>query len=113
MGDTIAELLTNAQEAVQLWAEDVIASKADLPEPRSIDEVRRDSDVARDLAEGGLLAVVPLVMEIGRPVKANLSLDAGLLTAIDEAPPPAGLPAPRSSRARSARRSLRKDSSAS
>jgi predicted RNase H-like HicB family nuclease len=91
MGNTIAELLTNAQEALQLWAEDAIASKADLPEPRSIDEVRKDPAVARDLAEGGLLAAVPLVIEIGRPVKANLSLDAGLLTAIDEAAAARGL----------------------
>jgi predicted RNase H-like HicB family nuclease len=91
MGGTIAELLANAQEALQLWAGDAIASKADLPEPRSIDEVRKDPGVARDLAEGGLLAVVPLVMEIGRPVKANLSLDAGLLTAIDEAAAARGL----------------------
>jgi predicted RNase H-like HicB family nuclease len=59
MGDTIAGLLTNAQEALQLWAEDAIASKADLPEPRGIDEVRKDPGVARDLTEGGLLAVVP------------------------------------------------------
>jgi metal-responsive CopG/Arc/MetJ family transcriptional regulator len=28
---------------------------------------------------------VPLVLDAGRPVKANLSLDAGLLNAIDEA----------------------------
>jgi hypothetical protein len=34
---------------------------------------------------------VPLVLETGRPVKANLSLDAGLLAAIDEAAAARGL----------------------
>lgn len=91
MGDTIADLLTNAQEALQLWAEDAMASKESIPKPRSMEEIRKDPGVARDLAEGGLLAVVPLVMEMGRPVKANLSLDAGLLSAIDEAAAARGL----------------------
>ena len=91
MGDTIADLLANAQEALQLWAEDTANSKEGLPKPRSIEAIRKDPDVARDLAEGGVLAVVPLVMETGRAVKANLSLDAGLLAAIDEAAAARGL----------------------
>jgi HicB-like antitoxin of HicAB toxin-antitoxin system len=72
-------------------AEDAVSSKEGLPKPRSIEAIRKDPDVARDLAEGGVLAVVPLVMETGRPVKANLSLDAGLLAAIDEAAAARGL----------------------
>jgi predicted RNase H-like HicB family nuclease len=91
MGDTIAELLVNAQEALQLWGEDVLKSGERLPQPRTIEAIRKDPDVARDLAEGGVLAVVPLVLETGRPVKANLSLDAGLLAAIDEAAAARGL----------------------
>jgi predicted RNase H-like HicB family nuclease len=91
MGDIIADLLANAQEALQLWAEDAVDGKEDLPKPRSIEAIRKDPDVARDLAQGGVLAVVPLVMETGRPVKANLSLDAGLLAAIDEAAAARGL----------------------
>jgi len=91
MGNTIAELLVNAQEALQLWAEDVLASKERLPKPRSIEAIRKDAEVARDLAEGGVLAFVPLVIETGRPAKANLSLDAGLLAAIDDAAAARGL----------------------
>jgi predicted RNase H-like HicB family nuclease len=91
MGDTIAEVLANAQEALQLWAEDAVKSKEGVPKPRSIEAIRTDPDVARDLAEGGVLAIVPLVMETGRPVKANLSLDAGLLAAIDDAAAARGL----------------------
>jgi predicted RNase H-like HicB family nuclease len=91
MGNTIPDLLANAQEALQLWAEDALKDNERLPKPRSIEAIRKDPDVARDLAEGCLLAVVPLIIETGRPVKANLSLDAGLLAAIDEAAAARGL----------------------
>jgi predicted RNase H-like HicB family nuclease len=91
MGDTLADLLANAQEALQLWAVDAIESGEKLPKPRTMEQVRKDPDVARALAEGSALAIVPLVMETGRPVKANLSLDAGLLSAIDEAAEARGL----------------------
>jgi predicted RNase H-like HicB family nuclease len=91
MGSTIADLLSNAQEALQLWAEDVLESGDALPKPRSIEVIRKDRDVARDLTDGAVLAIVPLVIETGRPVKANLSLDAGLLAAIDEAAAARGL----------------------
>ena len=41
--------------------------------------------VAATLAEGGVFILVPLLMMSGRSVKANISLDQGLLDAIDEA----------------------------
>ena len=43
MGDTIADLLSNAQEALQLWAEDAVNSGESLPKPRSIDRLSFDS----------------------------------------------------------------------
>jgi predicted RNase H-like HicB family nuclease len=91
MGDDLEDLLINAQEALQLWAQDAIESGEKLPKPRTMEQIRKDPEVARDLAQGAALAVVPLVIELGRPVKANLSLDAGLLSAIDEAAQARGL----------------------
>jgi predicted RNase H-like HicB family nuclease len=91
MGETLAGLLANAQEALQLWAEDAIENGEKVPSPRTMEQVRKDTDVARELAGGAALAIVPLVLEKGRPVKANLSLDAGLLAAIDEAAAARGL----------------------
>jgi predicted RNase H-like HicB family nuclease len=91
MGDTMADALRNAQEALQLWAEDARARGQRIPKPRSMEAVRKDAEVAADLASGGALAIVPLVLESGRPVKANLSLDAGLLAAIDDAAAARGL----------------------
>jgi hypothetical protein len=53
--------------------------------------LRNDPDVAEAIAEGAALAMVPLVLDAGRPARANLSLDAGLLAALDEAAAAKGL----------------------
>jgi hypothetical protein len=74
--------LRNAVEAVTLWVEDARADGEKIPKPRPAEKLRTDPDVAAALAEGGVLAYVPLVLDAARPVKANLSLDAGLLSAI-------------------------------
>jgi predicted RNase H-like HicB family nuclease len=91
MGDTVESLLVHGQEALRLWAEDAIADGEPLPAPRSFVEVAKDPDVAAALKEGAVLAIVPLLIESGRSVKANLSLDAWLLAAIDEAAAARGL----------------------
>jgi hypothetical protein len=62
-----------------------------MPRPRTIEAIRRDGVVASALADGAVLAVVPLLLDAGRPAKANLSVDAGLLKAIDEAAEAHGL----------------------
>lgn len=90
-GRTTDEALRNAVEAVRLWAEDAHADGEALPRPRAADALRRDADVAAALERGAALAIVPLLLDSGRPAKANLSLDAGLLAAIDEAAAAHGL----------------------
>jgi len=62
-----------------------------LPPPRSVEALRADPEIAAALTEGAALAIVPLLLDSGRPVRANLSLDAGLLNAIDEAAKAHGL----------------------
>jgi predicted RNase H-like HicB family nuclease len=88
---TTDEALRRATEAVRLWAEDALADGEKLPRPRSAEALRNDPEVARALAQGAALAIIPLVRDAGRPTKANLSLDAGLLAAIDEAAAARGL----------------------
>jgi predicted RNase H-like HicB family nuclease len=90
-GPTVDEALRNAVEAVTLWVEDARADGERIPKPRSAEKLRSDPNVVDSLAQGGILAYVPLVLDAGRPVKANLSLDAGLLNAIDEAAERRGL----------------------
>ena len=79
-----------ALDALAEWVRDA-RMEGDAPKPRPIEELRRDSDVIETLAEGGAFIAVPLVIESGRPVKANISLDAGLLDAINSAAKAAGL----------------------
>lgn len=85
MADTIDEALVNAAEALRDWVTGVEAQGGSIPPPRSPDALRADPEVAEALAEGSTLASVILVREAGRPVRANLSLDAGVLAAIDAA----------------------------
>ena len=90
-GPTIDDALRNAIEAVTLWVEDARADGEKIPPPRTAEKLCGDPEVAAALADGGVLAYVPLVLDAARPVKANLSLDAGLLNAIDEAAERRGL----------------------
>ncbi|MPZ58693.1 MAG: ribbon-helix-helix protein, CopG family [Rhizobiales bacterium] len=91
MGKTVDEALRSAAVAVREWAADALADGEALPRPSAAETLRNDRDVATALAAGAMLAVVPLVLDAGRPAKANLSLDAGLLEAIDEAAAAKGL----------------------
>jgi predicted RNase H-like HicB family nuclease len=90
MGVDENEAYANAIEALGEWVHDARADGA-APAPRSVAALRRDPDVKAALAEGAVFLSVPLIEETGRPVKANISLDRGLLDAIDEAAKRAGL----------------------
>ena len=83
MGRTVDQALVNAADAMRDWAEVTEELGRPISPPRTIEELQRDPDVAAALAEGAVLASVPLIRESGRPVKANLSLDSAVLAAID------------------------------
>jgi hypothetical protein len=84
MGGTIEEALANAVETLRDWVEVMEGDGKVIPAPRALEDLRRDPEGAAELAEGAMLASIPLVRETGRPAKANLSIDAGILAAIDE-----------------------------
>ena len=84
MGDTVDAAIGNAAEALRDWVT-ATEARASAPAPSAIETLRRDPNVARALAEGATLTTIPLIRDTGRPVKANLSLDAGVLAAIDNA----------------------------
>ena len=76
--DAIDYVLPNACEALELWFED-----AEDILPRRLDEIR--DLAAADLAEGAFIVAVPRITRSGRQVRANISLDRGMLDAIDRA----------------------------
>jgi predicted RNase H-like HicB family nuclease len=90
-GATVDEALRNAQEAVSLWADEMLAQGGKVPAPRPLEAAFADPEIATALSEGSALALVPLVRDSGRAARANISIDAGLLDAIDEAAAARGL----------------------
>lgn len=84
--DDMDDLLTNASEALSLHLE-----AGTLPEARALDTVRADDGVAKDLAAGAFLLAVPIVSLSGRSTKANITMDAGLLAAVDQTAKERGL----------------------
>ena len=78
--DEMDNLVSNAAEALSLWAED-----AALPPPRRIEDIVANKDVAAELAGGAFLISVPLNENDTRVVSANISLERGMLKAIDQA----------------------------
>lgn len=76
--DEETDIVTNAIEALRLWAEDEA-----LPEPSTIAEIRERDDVRSALASGGFLVRVPLIEDDTRVVRVNLTFEAGMLDAID------------------------------
>ncbi|PTW62049.1 HicB-like antitoxin of HicAB toxin-antitoxin system [Breoghania corrubedonensis] len=78
--DSEEDLITNAQEALALYLEDEAA-----PQARSVIEINNDPEVKAELAKGAFLIAVPWLTLSGRTKKANITLDAGLLDAIEEA----------------------------
>ena len=76
--DDLADVQANASEAVALYLE---GEKA--PKPSTIEKIR--DMAADDLADGAFLLAVPYVYVSNRPQRINISIDRGVLDAIDAA----------------------------
>jgi predicted RNase H-like HicB family nuclease len=77
------EVLDNAADALSDWVADEIADGRSAPHPRSYVELLKAGEYG--LGQGGMVAWVPLLVDTGKLVRANISMDAGLLASIDEA----------------------------
>ena len=78
--DSADEILPHAMEALELFADDT----RDLPAPSSIEAIKSMPEIRTDLATGAFLVSVPLVRNSGKSARVNITLDKGLLQAIDE-----------------------------
>jgi len=77
--DRLEDVVPNACEALALWFED----NEDKRGPSNMEWVR--ANALQDLREGAFLIAVPLISNAGKPVRVNVSLDRGMLDAIDTA----------------------------
>lgn len=79
--DTSEDLIANAMEALELWSDDI----AEMPAASTIEALRSDQAIQAELAAGAMLVSVPFVRNIGKSARINITLDKGLLEAIDDA----------------------------
>ena len=84
--DNEEEIVSNAVEALRLWAED-----ENLPTPSTHAEILARDDVRDELKAGAFLVRIPVIEEHTRTVRANITLEAGTLAAIDAAAKKRGL----------------------
>ncbi len=90
MGVTPDQAWRNAIAALADWVTEVGGTEA-APAPRPLEELRSDTEVREALIEGASFIAVPLLIESGRSVRANISMDQGVLAAIDAAAEARGL----------------------
>jgi predicted RNase H-like HicB family nuclease len=90
MGVTADEVWRNAVGVLADWVGEMGGAEA-VPAPRPLKSYRDDPEVKEAMAEGAVLIAIPLLIESGKSVRANISMDQGILTAIDSAAAERGL----------------------
>jgi predicted RNase H-like HicB family nuclease len=90
-GATADEAIRNAVDVLRVWAELMEEDGEAMPTPRGTGELRDDADVIESASRGGAMILIPLLRNTGRTVRANISIDAGTLSAIDAAAKAQGL----------------------
>ena len=83
VGDTMDEAIRSGTEALAFHIEGMIQDEERIPEPRSVQDIEADPDLAQ-WREGAIICIVPLIFDKGSTRRVNISLDYGLLHAIDD-----------------------------
>ncbi|MDE2977399.1 MAG: type II toxin-antitoxin system HicB family antitoxin [Acidobacteriota bacterium] len=83
VGDTVDEAVRLGREALAFHVEGLVADGARIPTPRSIDAIKADPELA-DWRHEADFVLIPLLLDRGSSRRVNISLDRGLLEAIDD-----------------------------
>lgn len=89
-GQTADQATRRAVEALRLYIEDAGSDEV-LPTPRSLDDLLSDAEIAKALATGAVAFRVPVLAASGKPERVNISVDSGVLRAVDQAAKTSGL----------------------
>ncbi len=81
--------INDATSAAREWAQHRSTKGVELPAARTLRQIIGDGEMNQEAGE--IAVMIPLLLDTGRPVRANLSLDAALLEAIDAAARARGL----------------------
>lgn len=82
-GETVAEAIQSAIEGLAAWADAHVKDGLEMPPMRrslGVD-VKNPDDMP---GPGEAIVMIPLLLDTGRTVKANVTFDAGLLATIDQ-----------------------------
>ena len=82
-GDTIDETIQRGATALAFHIEGMIQDGETVPAPRSLQGIEGDPSLA-EWREGAAICFVPAVIDKGSSRRVNISLDYGLLQAIDD-----------------------------
>ena len=85
MGATFDDVEANGIEALREWAVDHLAGGDELPRARDIVELRMDPSLFDDFTTSTIVVSLPVYLDGGRPMRVNVSMEAGLVAEIDEA----------------------------
>ncbi|MDE0193793.1 MAG: type II toxin-antitoxin system HicB family antitoxin [Gammaproteobacteria bacterium] len=83
VGDTLDDAIRNGCEALAFHVEGLSADGARVPAPRLIDAIKADPELA-DWRRDADIVLIPLLLDRGSSRRVNISLDRGLLEAIDD-----------------------------
>ncbi len=81
-GDSLEEATRNAVSGLGAFVRWLEADGDPVPAPRTPDEILADPRLKDDL-QGAAIILVPLVRDLGSTTRINVSLDLGLLQAVD------------------------------
>jgi predicted RNase H-like HicB family nuclease len=82
-GATPEAAISDAISALREWAAEIRTDGAQLPKARPMAQILVDPESGPQLTTGESSVLIPLLLDAGRTVRANVTFDAGLLDAID------------------------------
>ncbi len=88
-GVSAEDAIADAASAAREWIEHQTGGARALPKARTAAEILASGEI--DVAAGEAVVIIPVIIDDGRTVRANLTFDAGLLRAIDAAASQRGL----------------------
>ena len=85
-GRTVDEAIARGRETLAFHIEGMIEDDEPMPGLRSLEELRADRDVAREMRDVKRVCLVEVPFELpGKPVRVNISIEDWLLDAVDRA----------------------------
>ena len=83
VGETVESAVRHGRKALAFHVGGLSEDGGSIPPPRSIDDIKGDTELV-DWRRGTDIVVIPLLLDRGSSRRVNISLDRGLLEAIDD-----------------------------